>query len=184
MEDKRLDILEEVYLTTQIEKLIKKFEYKKVSYSTSVNDKIDIQVAMWKKLLNIIKEYCDLGGKKHKYVFDVDSVGEINDGSHTFNELYAHRTSLFAVICNSYRSIAWKSWEHNHAENFPMYEDYFIVGIDTPEGQFSYHCHKDWWDKFDVPELDEAPKFDGHEPDDVDRLFSLFEMLEEKNKDE
>ena len=184
MEDKRLDVIEHVYLVTQIEKIIQTFEQKKKNFLYASSDKIDIQVNMWKKLLNIIDEYSDLGGKKHKYVFDVDSVGEINDGSHSFDELYMHRTSLFAVICNSYRSIAWKSWEHHHEENFPMYEDYFIAGIDTPEGQYSYHCHKDWWDKFDVPELDEAPKFDGHQPNDVDRLFSLFEMCEEKNIDE
>jgi hypothetical protein len=32
----------------------------------------------------------------------------------------------------------------------------------------------DLWDMFDVKELEEAPKFDGHTPDDVlSRLFSL-----------
>ena len=184
MEDKRLDVIEEVYLTTQIEKIISSFETKKKGYLYGSSDKITIQVEMWKKLLEVIKDYCNLDGKKHKYVFHVDDKGEISDGNHSFNQLYSHRTSLFAIICNSYRSIAWKSWEHNHEENFPMYEDYFIAGIDTPEGQYTYHCHKDWWDKFDVPELDEAPKFDGHQPDDIDRLFSLFEMCEEKNKDE
>ena len=49
----------------------------------------------------------------------------------------------------------------------------FIVGIDTPEGQFTYHYHIDNWDLFDVLELPNAPEYDGHTPGDVTRLYSL-----------
>ena len=45
-----------------------------------------------------------------------------------------------------------------------MYDDYFKVGIDTPDGQYSYHYHKDFWNIFNVRELDYAPKWDGHKP--------------------
>ena len=55
-----------------------------------------------------------------------------------------------------------------------MYDDYFIVGIDTPEGQYSYHYHKKYWDVFKyVNELEFAPEWDGHKSEDVDRLLSL-----------
>jgi hypothetical protein len=55
-----------------------------------------------------------------------------------------------------------------------MYDDYFIVGIDTPAGQYSYHYHKDYWNKFqNVKVVDNAPLWDGHNPEDVDRLLSL-----------
>lgn len=55
-----------------------------------------------------------------------------------------------------------------------MVQCYFIVGIDTPEGQYSYHYHKKYWDKFKcVNELEFAPEWDGHKPEDVDRLLSL-----------
>lgn len=96
--------------------------------------------------------------------------GSISDDSHTFDELYYHRCILFSVICNSNKPRAWKSWKHEDGTMFP---DYFIVGIETPMGQFSYHYHKDMWDKFNVQELAHSPKWDGHTPDDIVRLLSL-----------
>lgn len=99
------------------------------------------------------------------------ATGEISDGHHTFNELYYHRMVLFAVICNKHRYInSWKSLKHH---DDTMYPDYFIVGIETPEGQFSYHFHQEHWDMFKVHELDFAPQWDGHESKDVTRLLSL-----------
>lgn len=105
-----------------------------------------------------------------KYEFDVKNIGDISDGSHTFDELYFHRMMLFAVICNSYKDNAWKSWKH---EDGTMFDDYFIVGITTPKGDYSYHYHKDFWNIFNVVELKNAPKWDGHKPENIDRLFSL-----------
>lgn len=177
MKDLNLDIFDKYYLLHAIEVHILELIDKKRGPSN--NDKIDIQVSIWKKLFDIIKDECDRDNTLHRFVFDVNTIGEIDDGSHSFDELYMHRTFLFATICNTYKDKAWKSWEHNHEENFPMYEDYFIVGIDTPEGQYSYHCHKDWWDKFKVKELEEAPKYDGHIPDDIDRLLSLIKKEDE-----
>lgn len=97
-------------------------------------------------------------------------IGKISDGSHTFDELYYHRMMLFAVICNTYKDKAWKSWKH---EDGTMFDDYFIVGITTPKGDYSYHYHKDYWNMFDVKELENAPKWDGHKPSDIDRLLSI-----------
>lgn len=100
----------------------------------------------------------------------LDKKGEISDGSHTFNELYDHRMVLFSIICNTHKQLAWKSKLHDDGT---MFDDYFIVGINTPEGQFTYHYHLDNWDKFDVTEYDHAPAWDGHEAKDVTRLHSL-----------
>ena len=97
-------------------------------------------------------------------------MGKVSDGYHTFDELYYHRMMLFAVICNTYKDKAWKSWKHH---DDTMYPDYFIVGLDTPEGQYTYHYHKDEWDMFKVKELDKAPVYDGHKPKDITRLLSL-----------
>lgn len=105
-----------------------------------------------------------------KFEFEVERKGLISDGSHTFDELYYHRMMLFSVICNTYKEKAWKS--HLHHDN-TMYEDYFIVGITTDEGDYSYHYHKDYWDMFNVKELDRAPVWDGHQPKDITRLLSL-----------
>ena len=64
------------------------------------------------------------------------SRGEISDGYHTFNELYYHRMLLFSIICNQNKEIAWKSKLHDDGT---MFDDYFIVGITTPKGDFTYH---------------------------------------------
>lgn len=101
---------------------------------------------------------------------DYIKTGELSDGYHTFDELYFHRMVLFSVVCNMNTYYSWKSWKHHDGT---MYDDYFIVGVNTPEGQYSYHCHKDHWDDFKVKELDSAPEWDGHEPSDVTRLSSL-----------
>lgn len=105
-----------------------------------------------------------------KFEFDVESVGQISDGSHTFDELYYHRMLLFSIICSTYGDKAWKSWKHDDGS---MFDDYFIVGIETDYGQFTYHYHKDYWDTFNIKELKFAPEWDGHTADDIDRLFSL-----------
>ena len=106
----------------------------------------------------------------NKMIRELTDKGEVSDGSHTFNELYYHRMILFSVICNQNSNKAWKSWKHHDGT---MYEDYFIVGIDTPQGQFTYHYHKSHWDNFRAKELEFAPMWDGHESKDVVRLLSL-----------
>jgi len=98
--------------------------------------------------------------------------GSISDGYHTFNELYYHRMMLFSVICNTYSSLAWKSKLHADGT---MFDDYFIVGILTPKGQYTYHYELKYWDLFDVDELEKAPEWDGHQPKDVIRLLSLLQ---------
>ena len=56
-----------------------------------------------------------------------------------------------------------------------MYDGMFICGINTPDGQATYHYDIDpYWDMFDVPELPKAPKFDGHTPAmAIERIRSL-----------
>lgn len=107
---------------------------------------------------------------KNKYVFKEHTKGDISDGYHTFDELYYHRMVLFSIICNSHKEYAWKSWKHSDGT---MYDDYFIVGITTEEGDYTYHYHKDNWNIFNVKELNNAPKWDGHEPKDINRLYNL-----------
>ena len=92
-------------------------------------------------------------------------IGDLSDGYHTFNELYRHRAVLFSVICNSVPDKAWKSKLHDTGD---MFEGMFIAGIETPEGQATYHCDiEPYWDMFKVRELEKAPKWDGHTPADV-----------------
>jgi hypothetical protein len=89
-------------------------------------------------------------------------MGEVSDGYHTFNELYHHRAVLFSVICNDRPTLAWKSKQHHDGT---MYDGMFIVGIETPDGQATYHYDiEPYWDMFCVPELPQAPEWDGHTP--------------------
>ena len=87
-------------------------------------------------------------------------TGETSDGYHTFNELYHHRAVLFSVIVKAFPERAWKARQHHDGT---MYSGMFIVGIDTPEGQASYHYDIDpYWDMFECRELERAPEWDGH----------------------
>lgn len=88
----------------------------------------------------------------------------ITDGYHTIPELYEHRRVLFQALCNQDRENSWKSKLHDDGT---MFEDYFIVGINTSEGQATYHYELKYWDEFDVPEIPKAPPFDGHTPEDA-----------------
>ena len=89
-------------------------------------------------------------------------TGETSDGYHTFNELYHHRAVLFSVIVANYKDRAWKSVRHHDGT---MYDGMFIVGIDTPDGQATYHYDiNPYWDMFKCRVREFAPEWDGHTP--------------------
>ena len=97
---------------------------------------------------------------------------DISDGHHTFGELYHHRAVLFSVIVSKYKSKSWKSRLHHDGS---MFDDMFIVGIETPWGQATYHYNIDpYWNLFSCKELDKAPSYDGHTPDQaIERIRRL-----------
>ena len=101
-------------------------------------------------------------------------IGDVSDGYHTFNELYHHRAVLFSVICNTFKDKAWKSKKHDTGD---MYDGMFIVGIETPQGQATYHYDiNPYWDMFKVKELPNAPKWDGHTPEEAIRRISILQV--------
>ena len=122
------------------------------------------------------ESWCDLDGVLNRYqtvknLYKMGyrklpkNLGEFSDGYHTFNELYHHRAVLFSVICNMMPDKAWKSKLHDTGD---MYDGMFIVGIETEQGQATYHYDIDpYWDIFKVKELERAPKYDGHTPSDA-----------------
>ena len=95
-------------------------------------------------------------------VFNDANIGEVSDGYHTFNELYHTRAILNAALFNAHPNICWKSKKHYNEENDPMYDGYFIVGMDTPYGQATWHYELKYWDLFNVQELNRARQFDLH----------------------
>lgn len=106
-------------------------------------------------------------------------IGELSDGYHTFNSLYEQRCILFAALVSAYKDRAWKSYRHSDGEEC-FGGGWFIVGIDTPEGSYTYHYKSEFWDLFKCRELDAAKEWDGHTDKDVKRLLSL-NVPEEKS---
>ena len=99
-------------------------------------------------------------------------IGEMSDGYHTFNGLYYQRMMLFAALVKAYKDKAWKSWKHEDGK--PCFDGgWFIVGIDTPQGSYTYHYEDKYWSWFDCEELPVAKHWDGHTEEDVTRLLSL-----------
>lgn len=102
-------------------------------------------------------------------------MGDVSDGFHTFNQLYAHRMALTAAL---FRALdgrrsgisPWRSLLH-HDGRVPFGEGWFIVGVTLPGvGQISYHYPLRYWHDFDIPgvlTLELAEPYDGHEADDV-----------------
>ena len=106
-------------------------------------------------------------------VAKVNSIGEVSDGFHTFNGLYEQRMILFAALVKAYKDKAWKSYRHEGGE-YCFGGGWFIVGIDTPEGSYTYHYENKYWDMFDCIDLPRAKHWDGHtEADAETRLMSL-----------
>jgi hypothetical protein len=102
----------------------------------------------------------------------VSEIGEISDGFHTFNSLYNQRLCLWAALVRAYKDKAWKSRLHHDGE--PCFGgDWFIVGITTPTGDYTYHYELKDWGLFDCKVLDKAPEFDGHTDKDVTRVLTL-----------
>lgn len=107
-------------------------------------------------------------------IFGLKDIGDFSDGFHTFNDLYHQRAVLFATIVKQNRDKAWKSWRHEDGN--PCFDgDWFIVGVDTPQGSYTYHYHEEYWDMFDCLTLERGKHWDGHTDKDVERLLSLEE---------
>lgn len=98
--------------------------------------------------------------------------GQVSDGYHTFDELYAHRVRLFSALMSAHEDKAW--WSHRHHDGSKM-DGWIIAGIKTPAGMVTYHLPES-----EIPNLPawlEFPRgmeWDGHTADDVlERLKSL-----------
>lgn len=104
--------------------------------------------------------------------------GNTSDGYHTFDELYHHRAVLFSVIVAKFTDRSWKSKLHADGT---MYDGMFIVGIETPDGQATYHYDVDpYWNLFRCKEIDHAPEWDGHTSDQaLERIGKLVDCFDD-----
>ncbi|HHH7552884.1 TPA: hypothetical protein ACP2DR_004960, partial [Escherichia coli] len=99
-------------------------------------------------------------------------MGEVSDGYHTFNELYAHRVRLFSSLMHAYAELSWWSRKHSDGEEW---DGWIIAGITTPEGEITYHLPVEEIEFLpEGTELEFGKEWDGHEANDVlGRLLSL-----------
>lgn len=116
--------------------------------------------------------YIDDKASNHLTMPFIKDVGKLSDGHHTFDGLYAQRRVLFATLCNLFKNSSWKSRRHSDGE-LCFGGDWFIVGIDTPEGSYTYHYRLEYWDMFKCDILEFGKEWDGHTEADVERLLSL-----------
>ena len=111
-----------------------------------------------------INAICEVAG--------VAEIDDLSDGFHTFRQLYYQRMMLFAAIVKQNKDKAWKSLRHEDGE-LCFGGGWFIVGIDTPEGSYTYHNENNYFSLFDCEELERGKHWDGHTEKDVTRLLSL-----------
>lgn len=123
-----------------------------------------------KKIQDQIDEYLNNGGT---------DIGELNDGDHSFKELYDHRVYLTALAINNPDMFGWKSLKHHDGT---MYEGYFIVGFPTEIGMVTYHYPLEYWNIFKVPEFDNAPHWDPSEKLTLEQLKRTIEFPSNKEK--
>lgn len=101
------------------------------------------------------------------------STGQISDGYHTFDELYAHRVRLFSTLMCAHPDKSWWSFKHHDGS---VWDGWIIAGIDTPAGPATYHLPVSEIEFFNegVRQLRRGKEWDGHTADDVlERLKSL-----------
>lgn len=120
-----------------------------------------------------INAICEVAG--------VAEIDDLSDGFHTFRQLYYQRMMLFATIVKQNKDKAWKSLRHEDGE-LCFGGGWFIVGIDTPKGSYTYHYENKYFDLFDCEILDYGKHWDGHTEKDVTRLLSLPSAEPERKK--
>jgi hypothetical protein len=121
---------------------------------------------------------CFKDGTERDIVMDVPilcDTGKVSDGYHTFDELYTHRHLLFCAMSKLVwskthfeRLYCWKSNNHwINDEVIPVWEGWFLAGIELGSGMITYHLPLGYWDLFSGIKRDIPPPHDGHTSQDV-----------------
>lgn len=139
----------------QLIKTINAMEYYEIYYSSTI--KIDI--VELRKIVNarlkekpVEKDIIDFNGEIASFKRKGMNIGEISDGNYSFNEYKDIWAAQFVELCISNIDYAWK-------KRTPS-EETFIAGINTPKGIVTRTVSMEYWDDFNVTELEETPKYD------------------------
>lgn len=118
----------------------------------------------------MIYELSQLEEGQGKVLSKANTIGEISDGYHTFDELYDYRMIYNALLINSYASQCLYNC-HKSKRHFTKEEcfggGWFIVTMNLPSGQVSNHYEMKYWDYFHCEEREFADEWDGHTPQEA-----------------
>lgn len=173
-QDDRGGIMEELISKNDLYNEIAELESEALEYTSKLaqSDHVD----EWRRMNSILLERTNFKFRvaDAPVILQIPDtgIGDLSDGYHTFNQLYYQRMMLFAALVRVYKQFAWKSRRHEDGE-LCFNGGWFVVGIDTPQGSYTYHYEDKYWDKFDCEELPVGKHWDGHTEEDVTRLFSL-----------
>ena len=156
---------------------------------------------IFKKQEKYVIEYDSIKKDQLNINNDIQDIGDLSDGYHTFNELYEFRKIYNAALFNEWagdydffqkmkndtnqeirlavknykaKYDVHKSWRHSDGE-LCFGGGCFIVSAMLPTGLISNHYKAEDWDLFKIPEVEKALyEFDGHTSEDVlNRLKKL-----------
>lgn len=121
-------------------------------------------------------------GEGGYFEIEQSDAGQISDGHHTFDDLYARRHALLIGWMNTlmmfkpaFEDIAkrmggaadglpWKSRLHADGTSIA---GWFIAGMEIGDAPITYHLPLSEWGLLHAEELERAPEWDGHTSADV-----------------
>ena len=130
------------------------------------------------KVVKISEDTLDITEEELKKDYDYERYhgegNQLEDNYHTMSELYYHRMLLFVTILKLAKEKGYELYKSKLHHDSTKIDNYFIVGVFTPEGQYAYHYNLKYWNYFNfVDEWDRAPEWDGQQAEDLHRLLSL-----------
>jgi hypothetical protein len=99
--------------------------------------------------------------------------GELSDGYHTFNALYAHRNRLWILACRLMQDFSYSNiWRSKKNADGSIWDGWFLLGT-YGNNQCTYHLPMDLYEETSFAQtLEVAPPFDGHTSEDVLKRLS------------
>jgi hypothetical protein len=108
---------------------------------------------------------------------EFETIGEVSDGYHTFDELYnirmLYNAAFFNELAKDSRYNVHKSKRHSDGEEC-FGGGWFIVKATLPAGQISNHYELKDWDLFHCEERECADTWDGHSPETAAKRLEAF----------
>lgn len=112
-----------------------------------------------------------------------NAADDTYDGYHTIGELYEYRKLYNAAFFNmlSLQNICPVVKSVKHSDGKECFDGgWFIVVAELPTGQISNHYEIKDWDLFKCKEVEIAPEWDGHTPQDAAKRLEEFCKLNYK----